>query len=486
MMPVPASVDVDARTRSMRASLDQFELDEEDLAILSGKTDLFEDEEIDAGLPVVAILGRPNVGKSTLVNRIIGSREAVVQDTPGVTRDRVSYPAEWAGRDFTVVDTGGWEVDVKGLDHSVAEQAEIAVDFADVVVLVLDVTVGVTSSDERIVHMLRSKGKPVILAANKVDSPMQESDASYLWSLGMGEPYPISALHGRGTGDLLDAIIEVLPDESAVASALPAGKPRRVALIGRPNVGKSSLLNALAGAERVVVNELAGTTRDPVDELIELDGRQWWFVDTAGIRRKMHRTTGADYYASIRTRAALDKAEVALVLFDGSQPLTEQDVRVVQQAVDSGRALVIVNNKWDLINEERQAALKSELERELVQIQWAPRINLSAKTTWHTNRITRALDTALAGWETRIPTGRLNAFLGQLVAAHPHPLRGGKQPRILFGTQASAKPPRFVLFTTGFLDPGYRRFIERRLREEFGFEGTPIQLSVRVRERRRK
>lgn len=486
MMPVPAPQDADARARSMRANLEQFELDEEDLAILSGQSDLFEDDEVDAGLPVVAILGRPNVGKSTLVNRIIGRREAVVQDTPGVTRDRVSYPAEWAGRDFTVVDTGGWEVDVKGLDRSVAEQAEIAVDLADVVVLVLDATVGVTSSDERIVQMLRSKGKPVILAANKVDSPMQESDASYLWSLGMGEPHPISALHGRGTGDLLDAIIEVLPDESAVASALPEGGPRRVALIGRPNVGKSSLLNALAGAERVVVNELAGTTRDPVDELIELDGRQWWFVDTAGIRRKMHRTTGADYYASIRTQAALEKAEVALVLFDGSQPLTEQDVRVVQQAVDAGRALVIVNNKWDLVDEERQAALNSELERELVQIQWAPRINLSAKTTWHTNRITRALDTALAGWETRIPTGRLNAFLGQLVAAHPHPLRGGKQPRILFGTQASARPPRFVLFTTGFLDPGYRRFIERRLREEFGFEGTPIQLSVRVRERRRK
>lgn len=486
MMPVPAPQDADARARSMRANLEQFELDEEDLAILSGQSDLFEDDEVDAGLPVVAILGRPNVGKSTLVNRIIGRREAVVQDTPGVTRDRVSYPAEWAGRDFTVVDTGGWEVDVKGLDRSVAEQAEIAVDLADVVVLVLDAAVGVTSSDERIVQMLRSKGKPVILAANKVDSPMQESDASYLWSLGMGEPHPISALHGRGTGDLLDAIIEVLPDESAVASALPEGGPRRVALIGRPNVGKSSLLNALAGAERVVVNELAGTTRDPVDELIELDGRQWWFVDTAGIRRKMHRTTGADYYASIRTQAALEKAEVALVLFDGSQPLTEQDVRVVQQAVDAGRALVIVNNKWDLVDEERQAALNSELERELVQIQWAPRINLSAKTTWHTNRITRALDTALAGWETRIPTGRLNAFLGQLVAAHPHPLRGGKQPRILFGTQASARPPRFVLFTTGFLDPGYRRFIERRLREEFGFEGTPIQLSVRVRERRRK
>lgn len=478
--------EVEARLRSMRASLAQFELDDEDLAIIDGEMDIDDEPDWAAGLPVLAIVGRPNVGKSTLVNRIIGRREAVVQDTPGVTRDRVSYPAEWTGRDFTVVDTGGWEVDVVGLDRSVAEQAEIAVDLADAVVLVLDATVGVTDTDERVVTMLRRKGKPIILAANKVDSPVQEADASYLWSLGLGEPYAISALHGRGTGDLLDAVMEVLPEESAVATALPKGGPRRVALVGRPNVGKSSLLNALAGSERVVVNELAGTTRDPVDELITLDDREWWFVDTAGIRRKMHRTTGADYYASIRTQAALEKAEVALVLFDGAEPLTEQDVRVVQQVVDAGRALVIVNNKWDLVDEERQASLKAELDRELVQIPWAPRINLSAKTTWHTNRITRALDAALEGWETRIPTGRLNAFLGQLVAAHPHPLRGGKQPRILFGTQVSSRPPRIVLFTTGFLDPAYRRFVERRLREDFGFVGTPIQISVRVREKRRR
>ena len=286
--------ETEARARLMRANLDQFDLDEEDLALLAGESALADSDDVAAGLPVLAVVGRPNVGKSTLVNRILGRREAVVQDTPGVTRDRVSYPAEWAGRDFTLVDTGGWEIDVKGLDRSVAEQAEIAVDLADAVVLVLDATVGVTASDERIVEMLRAKKKPIILAANKVDSPLQEADAAYLWSLGLGEPYPISALHGRGTGDLLDVVMEVLPTESAVASALPSGGPRRVALVGRPNVGKSSLLNALAGGERVVVNELAGTTRDPVDELIELDGRSWWFVDTAGIRRKMHRTTGAD------------------------------------------------------------------------------------------------------------------------------------------------------------------------------------------------
>ncbi len=482
----PSSPDDELRAKAMLRGLQQFDLDEEDFAILSGEAPESQEGEESFGLPVLAIVGRPNVGKSTLVNRIIGRREAVVQDTPGVTRDRVSYPAEWAGRNFTVVDTGGWEIDVKGLDKLVADQAEVAVDLADAVLLVLDASVGITASDERIVSMLRAKAKPVILAANKVDSAMQEADAASLWSLGMGEPFAVSALHGRGTGDLLDAVMKVLPSQSAVASALPQGGPRRVALLGRPNVGKSSLLNALAGCERVVVNELAGTTRDPVDELVELDNRLWWFVDTAGIRRKMHKTTGADYYASIRTQAALEKAEVALVLFDGSVPLTEQDVRVVQQVVDAGRALVIVTNKWDCVDEERQAALKAEIERELVQISWAPRINVSAKTTWHTNRIARALDTSLKGWDTRIPTGRLNAFLGQLVAAHPHPLRGGKQPRILFATQVSSRPPRFVLFTTGFLDPAYRRFIERRLREEFGFEGTPIQLSMRVRERKRK
>ena len=431
------------RARAMRESLDQFDLDEEDLALLNEEFDYGDEVEDEFGLPVLAVIGRPNVGKSTLVNRIIGRRVAVVQDTPGVTRDRVSYPAEWAGRSFTLVDTGGWEIDVKGIDRSVAQQAEVAVDCADAVLFVVDATVGMTDTDERIVSMLRRSGKPVVLAANKVDSAMQEAEAAYLWSLGMGEPYAISALHGRGTGDLLDAVMAVLPTESAVASALPEGGPRRVALIGRPNVGKSSLLNALAGAERVVVNELAGTTRDPVDELIELDGEKWWFVDTAGIRRKMHRTTGADYYASIRTQAALEKAELALILFDASEPLTEQDIRVVQQAVDAGRAVVIVNNKWDLVDEERQAQLKAELERELVQVAWAPRINLSAKTTWHINRLTRAMDTALESWETRIPTGRLNAFLGELVAAHPHPLRGGKQPRILFATQVSNMPPPY-------------------------------------------
>jgi GTP-binding protein len=435
-------------------------------------------------LPVLAVVGRPNVGKSTLVNRIIGRREAVVEDRPGVTRDRVSYEANWNGRRFRIVDTGGWEQDVLGIDASVAAQAEFAIEAADAVVFVVDATVGATDTDEAVVKLLRRAGKPVVLAANKVDGPSGEADAAVLWNLGLGEPFPVSSLHGRGTGDLLDAIMEALPEAPAMTFGTAPGGPRRVALIGRPNVGKSSLLNKVAGEDRVVVNEMAGTTRDPVDELIELGGITWKFIDTAGIRRRVHLTEGADYYASLRTAAALEKAEVAVILIDASETLAEQDTRIISMAVEAGRAVVIAYNKWDLLDEERRYYLEREIERDLVQVQWAPRVNVSARTGRHMEKLVPAIETALAGWETRVPTGRLNAFLGELVAAHPHPIRGGKQPRILFGTQAGTKPPRFVLFASGFLEAGYRRFIERRLREEFGFEGTPIQVSVRVREKR--
>ena len=475
------------RAEALRAGLADYELDEEDLALLEGGQGAAPREEPEAGAPVLAVVGRPNVGKSTLVNRVLGRRAAVVQDTPGVTRDRVSYPAEWAGRRFTIVDTGGWEVDVAGLDSAVAAQAEAAIGLADAVLLVVDARVGVTETDARIVRVLRRSGKPVVLAANKIDSPAQEGDAAALWGLGLGEPHPVSALHGRGAGEVLDAAMGVLPEVSAVAGPAPAeGSLHRVALVGRPNVGKSSLLNSIAGSQRVVVDETAGTTRDPVDEIIELDGRRWVFVDTAGIRRRIRQVRGADYYAVLRTQGAIDKAEVAVVLLDASESVTEQDVRIIQQVVDAGRALVLVNNKWDLVDEDRRAALAREAERDLAHVAWAPRINLAARTGWHTNRLTRALDAALAGWTTRVPTGRLNAFLGELQSATPHPLRGGRQPRILFATQAQTAPPRIVIFTTGFLDAGYRRFIERRLREDFGFAGSPIQISVRAREKRRR
>ncbi len=476
----------EARSQAMRESLNQYGLESTDWELLDQELEGSDFFEPAATKPVVAIVGRPNVGKSTLVNRILGRREAVVQDVPGVTRDRVRYDASWNGTDFVLVDTGGWEVDTRGLDKHVAEQSELAVQMADVVVMVVDATVGITATDERALEMLRRSKKPVILAANKVDSTSQEADAAYLWSLGLGEPHPVSALHGRGTGDLLDAVLlKVSENESVGIERRPSGV-RRVALVGRPNVGKSSLLNALAGQNRAVVHDLAGTTRDPVDEIIELDGERWLFVDTAGVKRKLHRTSGADYYATLRTAAQIEQAEVALVLVDASVPMVDQDLRVMQQVIDAGRALVIVNNKWDLVDAQRQTDLRREQSKELERVTWAPRINLSALTTWHTNRISRALHQALAGWDTRIPTARLNSFLGKLVAAHPHPVRGGKQSRILFATQAAARPPRFVLFTTGFLEAPYLRFIERRLREEFGFVGTPIQFSVRIRERKRR
>ncbi len=471
-------------TPALRAGLDEYELSEEDVALIEGGPGALVDEH-PGPLPVLAVVGRPNVGKSTLVNRILGRREAVVEDVPGVTRDRVSYPAQWAGRDFTLVDTGGWEVDLFGLDAQVAEQAEVAVELADAVLFVVDATVGATATDERVVKMLRASGKPVVLAANKVDDMRGEADAAALWNLGLGEPFPVSAVHGRGSGDLLDACVAALPDQSTVAGALPGG-PRRVALLGKPNVGKSSMLNKLVGSERVVVDSVAGTTRDPVDEMVMLSGRAWRFVDTAGIRRRVHHSKGADFYASLRTHSALEKAEVAVVLIDASETLTEQDTRILSMVTEAGRALVIAYNKWDLVDEERRRYLEREIERDLVQVQWAPRVNVSARTGRHLERLVPALDLALDSWDSRISTGRLNAFFGELVAAHPHPVRGGKQPRILFATQPSTRPPRFVVFASGFLEAGYRRYMERRLRETFGFAGSPIELSVRVREKRRR
>jgi GTPase len=436
-------------------------------------------------VPILAVVGRPNVGKSTLVNRIIGRREAVVEDKPGVTRDRVSYDAVWNGRAFTVVDTGGWDPDARGLAESVRAQAEIAVNVADAVLFVVDAAVGITDADEAVVRILRKSGKPVVLAANKVDDQRTEAEAYSLWNLGLGEPMPVSALHGRGSGDLLDAVLAALP-EPPPESFDSVGGPRRIAIIGRPNVGKSSLLNKLAGENRVVVDDASGTTVDPVDELVELGGRTWRFIDTAGIRKRVKTASGHEYYASLRTETAIERAEVAVLVIDGSQSVSEQDMRIIQTVRDSGRALVIAFNKWDLVDEERRYYLDREIERDLVQVQWAPRINVTARTGWHVDRIVPALEKALAGWETRVTTGQLNSFLGRLVAEHPHPVRSGKQPKVLFGTQATTAPPTFVLFTSGKLDAGYERFIERRLREEFGFVGTPISLQVRPREKRKR
>jgi GTP-binding protein len=440
----------------------------------------------EAPAPVVAVVGRPNVGKSTLVNRIIGRREAVVEDVPGVTRDRVAYDATWSGRRFTVLDTGGWLPDSSGLAAAIAEQAKLAVDLADVVLFVVDATVGATDVDEAVVEILRRSGKPVVLVANKVDDQGAEMDAALLWGLGIGEPWPVSALHGRGSGDMLDAVLDALPQEAPPETFEEVSGPRRVALLGRPNVGKSSLLNQVAGENRAVVDAVAGTTRDPVDELIELGGKTWRFIDTAGIRRRFRENQGADFYATLRTRSALERAEVAVVLVDTSDPMAEQDLRIVSMVIESGRALVLAYNKWDLLDEERRHYLEREIERQLHHARWAPRVNISARTGRHMEKLVPAIETALEGWGTRVPTSKLNQFFTDLVNSHPHPIRGGKQPRILFATQASVRPPRFVLFTTGFLEEGYRRYIERRLREEFGFPGTPLDITMKIREKRGK
>src|SRR5258708_15625744 len=334
--------------------------------------------------PILAVVGRPNVGKSTLVNRILGSRQAVVEGTPGVTRDGVASDATWRGRAFPVVDTGGWEPAIEGspvLAARVAAQARVAVDAADAVLFVTDAVVGVTDADAAVAAVLRRSGKSVVLAANKVDDAPAEAGAASLWSLGLGEPVPVSALHGRGSGDLLDAILHALPETPPDRIDAESG-PRRVALIGRPNVGKSSLLNKLAGQDRVPVHPVPGTTRDPVDELIDLGGVTWRFVDTAGIRRRVREAQGADYFAALRTERALGRAEVAVVLIDASEPLAEQDLRIISMVIEAGRALVIAYNKWDLVDEDRRHFLDREIDRQLYPAPWPPSVTIPPATAW--------------------------------------------------------------------------------------------------------
>ena len=432
------------------------------------------------GLPIVAILGRPNVGKSTLINRFIGRREAIVEDVPGVTRDRVHYECEWGGRRFIVMDTGGWQAKPDGLAIQISAGAEIAMMEADVLAFVVDAQVGALDEDDVLVARLRKANKPLILIGNKVDGEREELQAHGLWSLGLGEPYFVSALHGRGSGDLLDHIVSELPE---VGGAQTHDGYRKVALIGRPNVGKSSLLNALAGENRSLVDDVAGTTRDPVDELIDFGGSIWRFIDTAGLKKRANQASGTDYYASLRTQSALERCEVAVVVLDASEPITEQDLRVITMVEEAGKAMVIVMNKWDLVDEERRDQLDREIDRHLDQVEWAQRVNVAAKTGWHRDRLAPAIRTALESWERRVPTAKLNSFLGALIGATPPPVRGGKQPKIYYATQAGIAPPKFVVFSSGWIEASYRRFIERRLREEFGFPGTPVQVAIRVKER---
>ena len=496
-----AEIDSDVSTQEVKASLegrDQIDttrkvspLQMPTDAVLIDSTLLNLDETVDRiwellrernllGLPIVGILGRPNVGKSTLINRFIGRREAIVEDTPGVTRDRVQYECEGGGRRSIVMDTGGWESKPDGISIAVSAGAEIAMEQSDVLCFVVDAQIGALDEDDVLVQELRKAKKPIILIANKVDSEREESDAHSLWSLGLGEPFFVSALHGRGSGDLLDKVVSHLPE---VGRAQVQDGYRRVALIGRPNVGKSSLLNALAGEERSIVSEIAGTTRDPVDELISFGGSTWRFIDTAGLRKRSNQSSGTDYYASLRTQAALERCEVAVVVLDASEAISEQDLRIITIAEEAGKAMVIVMNKWDLVDEDRRDQLDREIDRHLDQVEWAQRVNVAAKTGWHRDRLAPALRTAIDSWEKRVPTSKLNAFLGALIGATPPPVRGGKQPKIFYATQAGIAPPKFVIFSSGWIEASYRRFIERRLREEFSFPGTPVQVAIRVKER---
>ncbi len=460
-------------------------------AVLIDSTDLTLEETVERvwellkersllGLPIVAILGRPNVGKSTLINRFIGRREAIVEDTPGVTRDRIQYECEWGGRRFIIMDTGGWESKPDGISVQVSASAELAMQEADVLAFVVDAHVGALDEDDILVQELRKVKKPMVLVANKVDSDVDEADAHALWNLGLGEPRFVSALHGRGSGDLLDYIVSEMPE---VGGAQTQDGYRKIALIGRPNVGKSSLLNALAGENRSIVDEVAGTTRDPVDELIEFGGSVWRFIDTAGLRKRANQASGTDYYATLRTQAALERCECAVVVLDASLPISEQDLRVITMVEEAGKAMVIVMNKWDLVDEDRRDQLDREIDRHLDQVEWAQRVNVAAKTGWHRDRLAPALRTAIDSWERRVPTAKLNSFLGALIGATPPPVRGGKQPKIYYATQAGIAPPKFVVFSSGWIEASYRRFIERRLREEFGFPGTPVQVAIRVKER---
>lgn len=466
LAPAFDAVHIDSTTLTLQETIDRI------WEILSQRSLL--------GLPIVAILGRPNVGKSTLINRFIGRREAIVEDTPGVTRDRVQYECEWAGRRFIVMDTGGWESKPDGISVQVSASAELAMQEADVLCFVVDAQVGALDEDDILVQELRKAKKPTILIANKVDGDNDESDAHALWNIGLGEPRFVSALHGRGSGDLLDAIVKELPE---VGAAQVQDGYRRIALIGRPNVGKSSLFNALAGESRSIVDDVAGTTRDPIDELIEFGGSIWRFVDTAGLKKRANQASGTDYYATLRTQTALERCECAVVVLDASVPISEQDLRIITMVEEAGKAMVIVMNKWDLVDEDRRVQLDREIERHLDQVEWAQRVNVAAKTGWHRDRLAPALRTAIDSWERRVPTSKLNSFLGALIGATPPPVRGGKQPKVYYATQAGIAPPKFVVFSSGWIEASYRRFIERRLREEFKFPGTPVQVAIRVKER---
>lgn len=433
--------------------------------------------------PLVAVVGRTNVGKSTLVNRLIGRREAIEHDMPGVTRDRQTYPIEWARREFALVDTGGWEPRARGLAAKVVEQAERAAAEADVIVFVVDASTGAISDDVVVARSLRRATVPVLLVANKADSKALESELDALVRLGLGEAHPVSSLHGLGTGDLLDAIVANLPDPEPDDDR--DDRPLRVALVGRPNAGKSSLFNRLTGQDRSIVDPTPGTTRDTVDETIVIDGRTYEFIDTAGMRRRANQAKGPEYYGLVRSMKAIDRADVAVLVIDAEVGITDQDQRIASRVAEAGRAAVLVLNKWDLLDEDARERIDADVERQLPFLRWAPLVRTSALTKRGVMRVMPAVEIARESWERRIPTAGLNAWIRSATERIPLGSRGTRPPRIKYVTQASVRPPQIVVFASDKLPDHATRALENSLRATFGFEGTPIRVAVRVRKRER-
>jgi GTP-binding protein len=432
-------------------------------------------------LPVVAVIGRPNVGKSTLVNRIVGRKFAVTDELAGVTRDRRQFDAEWAGREFHVMDTGGWEARPgEQLTADIREQAEIAVQAADVVVFVADATTEVTDDDTGVARILQRSGIPHLFVANKADSPAVESALTHLWGLGLGQPIPVSALHGRHTGDFLDKLVAILPDEvegDADPDALAS-----LAIIGRPNVGKSTLLNRLAGEERVLVSDVPGTTRDPINLVVNIDGEYFEVIDTAGIKRRTKITDDVDYYAVLRAHDTIRQADVVLFVIDGQRGATHQEQRLAEEIVHAGKGLILILNKWDELTEEQRLATEDSVADRLAFVGWAPILRMSALSGARTHRLPKYIRTVLEHRRQHISAPEVNRLVRRLQDAHPPPIRKGRRPKILYAVQAETEPPTFVLFVRGGeLGPDYLRFIENQLRDTYDFTGTPIRIRTRDR-----
>jgi GTP-binding protein len=444
--------------------------------------------------PVVAVVGRPNVGKSTLVNRFVGRRDAIVEERPGVTRDRKELTVEWNGRSFLVVDTGGWLQPSSGegsevLARTVSKQAERAIADADVILLVTDVTVGVTEDDAQVARILQRTSKPVLVVANKVDDERRELEIWPLARLGLGDPFPVSAMHGRGSGDLLDALVAALP-EAAGAPAndgdeLTDAAPGvfSVAIVGRPNVGKSTLFNRLVGDDRAVVHDLPGTTRDAIDTVVETEDGPLRFVDTAGMRRRSRIDEPTEYFSLVRALEAVDRADAALLVIDASVGVTHQDQRLAERVDAAGCAIVVVLNKWDLLDAEARAVVKAGVADRLAFLSYAPVLTVSAATGRMTNRILPAVRAAEEAYHTRVPTAALNRVIREAQQRHLPPARGRSRhrPRVLYATQGASDPPTFTLFATHQIEPTYLRYLEHRIRDAFDLGPTPIKIRVRLR-----